>query len=217
MKITILLADDHQVVREGLRRLLADEADMEVVGEAADGRSAQDLARQLSPHVVVMDVSMPGCNGISATRSLRQLPVPPLVVILSMHADTRYVTESLQAGATGYVLKDAAFDELARAIRAVCAKGVYLSPGITRAVTEDIRATPGGPVAATLASITPREREVLQLLAEGQSTKQVALTLGISGKTVETHRRRIMERLRLDSLASLTKFAIREGLTTAER
>jgi DNA-binding NarL/FixJ family response regulator len=216
MKIKILLVDDHQVVREGLRRLLADETDMEVVGEAAYGNSAHALAVRLAPHVVVMDVSMPGLNGINATRSLRQLSPPPLVVILSMHADTRYVTESLQAGATGYVLKDAAFDELARAIRAVHAQGVYLSPGIARAVTENLGATPSRRAAANLAALTPREREVLQLLANGQSTKQLALALGISVKTVETHRRRIMERLSLHSLAALTKFAIREGLTTAE-
>ena len=216
MKIRILLVDDHQVVREGLRRLLADEADMEVVGEAADGRAALASAADLAPHVIVMDVTMPERNGIEATRAIRELSPPPQVVILSMHADTRYVNEALQSGATGYVLKDAAFDELARAIRAVNDNGVFLSPRIARAVTENLRSTTGQP-AATLASLTPREREVLQLLAEGQSTKQLARSLGISGKTVETHRRRIMERLGLDSLAALTKFAIREGLTTAEQ
>ncbi len=218
MKTKILLADDHQIVRQGLRSLLDQHPDMEVVGEAEDGRRAVELAEELQPDVVIMDVGMPGLNGVEATRQVALQDGKAKVVALSMHSDRRFVGEMLKAGAKGYLLKDGAFEELANAIRTVQANRVYLSPKIANFVVEDyVRKNPEtqGKKSA-YASITPREREVLQLFAEGQSTKQVAATLHLSVKTVETHRRQIMEKLQIFSVAELTKFAIREGITSAE-
>ncbi|HTL30785.1 MAG TPA: response regulator transcription factor [Tepidisphaeraceae bacterium] len=218
MKTRILLADDHQIVRQGLRSLLDQHPDMEVVGEAEDGRKAVEMTDELNPDVVVMDVGMPGLNGIEATRQVALKEKGTKVVALSMHSDRRFVGEMLKAGAKGYLLKDGAFDELANAIRTVCANKVYLSPKIANFVVEDyVRQRPEVPgKKSAYASITPREREVLQLFAEGQSTKQVAATLHLSVKTVETHRRQIMEKLQIFSVAELTKYAIREGITSAE-
>jgi DNA-binding NarL/FixJ family response regulator len=218
MKTRILLADDHQIVRQGLRSLLDQHPDMEVVGEAEDGRSAVEMADELKPDVVIMDVGMPGLNGVEATRQVGLQDARTKVVALSMHSDRRFVGEMLKAGAKGYLLKDGAFEELANAIRTVQSNRVYLSPKIANFVVEDyIRQRPETPGRkSAYASITPREREVLQLFAEGQSTKQVAATLHLSVKTVETHRRQIMEKLQIFSVAELTKFAIREGITSAE-
>jgi DNA-binding NarL/FixJ family response regulator len=218
MKTRILLADDHQIVRQGLRSLLDQHPDMEVVGDAEDGRKAVELTAQLTPDVVVMDVGMPGLNGIEATRQLMQHDSGTKVVALSMHSDRRFVGEMLKAGAKGYLLKDGAFEELANAIRTVVSNRVYLSPKTANFVVEDYvrqRPEPTGKKSA-YASITPREREVLQLFAEGQSTKQVAATLHLSVKTVETHRRQIMEKHQIFSVAELTKYANREGITTTE-
>jgi two-component system response regulator NreC len=218
MIIRIVLADDHKIVRDGLRSMLADESGMQVVAEAEDGRTAVRLAHDLSPDVVVMDVGMPELNGIDACRQIsNQLPHVK-VVALSMHSDRHFVQEMLKAGASGYLLKDCAFDELAKAIRSVVANGTYLCPAVAGVVVHDyVRRldVPDSPKSSRAASevLTAREREVLQLLAEGKSTKQVAATLFVSVKTVETHRHQVMEKLDLHSLAELTKYAIREGLT----
>ena len=230
----VLLADDHRIVREGLKSLLQSQPDLEVVAEASDGRQAVEMARDLEPDVVVMDVAMPQLNGIEATRQLANDQRDMKIVALSMHSDRRYVSEALKAGASGYVLKDGAFDELISAIRAVIANRVYLSPRVAGVVVEDyVRRLParggdgnGGTLAAVedtghgrrsaFDALTPREREVLQLMAEGFATKEVAHRLHVSVKTVETHRRQIMEKLDLHSVAELTKYAIREGLTTLE-
>ena len=215
----ILLADDHQIVREGLKSLLNSHEDMEVVGEARDGRSAVQMAKDLAPDVVIMDVGMPHLNGIEATRQITAREPEAKVVALSMHADRRFMGEMLKAGAKGYLLKDGAFEELATAIRSVVANKVYLSPRIANVVVDDyVRRTPGQPSgdASAFARLTPREREVLQLMAEGRATKEIAMDLKVSIKTVETHRRQIMEKLSIHSVAELTKYAIREGLTSLD-
>lgn len=220
--IKVLLADDHKIVREGLRSLLEEESDLQVVGEASDGREAVQLAGESGPDVVVMDVGMPHLNGIEATRQILRRPDHPRVIALSMHSDRRFMTEMLRAGASGYLLKDAASEELIGAIRTVAEGKVYLSPQIADVMVDDyVRRLPGdaaGSIGApgVFVTLTPREREVLQLMAEGLATKQVAAALHVSIKTVETHRRQIMEKLQLYSVAELTKYAIREGLTSVE-
>ncbi|HWE97171.1 MAG TPA: response regulator transcription factor [Tepidisphaeraceae bacterium] len=217
MSIRIVLADDHQIVREGLRALVAAQDGMDVVGEASNGRSAVELSIEMSPDVVVMDIGMPDLNGIEATRRILSENPRCKVIGLSMHSDRRFLSEMLKAGATAYLLKDSAFEELASAIRAVVAGQVYLSPRIADAVVEGyLHGTGGGRQPSAFAVLTSREREVLQLVAEGQATKQIAASLHVSVKTVETHRRQIMEKLNLHSVAELTKYAIREGLASIE-
>jgi DNA-binding NarL/FixJ family response regulator len=216
MKTKILLADDHRIVREGLRSLLEAEDDMVVIGEAENGRKAIELAEELGPDVVVMDIGMPELNGIEATRRIIHDHPHTKVVALSMHSDRRFMSEILKAGASGYLLKDGAYDELAGAIRTVMSQKMYLSPRIADVVVEDyVRHLPRAEP-SVFAALTPREREVLQLLAEGKATKQAAAALHVSVKTVETHRRQIMTKLDIHSVAELTKYAIREGLTSVE-
>jgi len=216
MSIRILLADDHKITRQGLRSLLDKQSDMEVVAEAEEGRTTVRLVRELLPDVVIMDVSMPDLNGVEAARQITREFGNVRIVALSMHSDSLFVTEMLKSGASGYLLKDCAFEELARAIRTVVAGKTYLSPSISGVVVDDylhrlLKADFSG-----LDVLTSREREVLQLLAEGKSTKQIALKLHISGKTVETHRRQIMNKLDIHTVAELTKYAIRKGLTSLE-
>jgi DNA-binding NarL/FixJ family response regulator len=212
----VLLADDHKILRQGLRTLLEQEKDIHVVGEAENGRTSVKLAGELAPDVVIMDVAMPDLNGIDATRRITESEPRTRVLALSMHSDGRYVKGMLQAGARGYILKDCAAEELTRAIRAVMADQVYVSPGVTGTIVDDyvrqLSAETDEP-----ATLTPREREVLQLLAEGASTANIAAELHLSVKTIETHRKRIMDKLSLRSIAELTKYAIREGITTLER
>jgi DNA-binding NarL/FixJ family response regulator len=212
----IILADDHKITRQGLRSLLEKQSDMEVVAEAQEGRDAVRLARELVPDIVIMDVSMPDLNGMEAARQITGELPNVKIIALSMHSDALFVTEMLKSGASGYLLKDCAFEELERAIRTVVAGKTYLSPSISGLVVNDYvhRLTRTDSFAS--GTLTGREREVLQLLAEGKSTKRIALELHISAKTVETHRRQIMDKLDIHSIAELTKYAIRKGFTSLE-
>ena len=216
MSTRVLLADDHKMVRDGLRSLLEKQSDMEVVAEAENGRKAVRLAQERRPEVVIMDISMPDLNGIEATRQMIAAQPDIKVIALSMHSDRRFVVGMLEAGAAGFLLKDSAFEELVRAVKAVLANQIYLCPEVAGTVIKDYvrRIAPAEPLASEI--LTAREREVLQLIAEGYSTKQIASHLHVSAKTVETHRRQIMEKLGLYSIAELTKYAIREGLTSLE-
>ncbi|UCG86263.1 MAG: hybrid sensor histidine kinase/response regulator transcription factor, partial [Gemmatimonadota bacterium] len=212
-QIRILLVDDQKITREGLQALLDHYPDLHVVGEAASGGEAIQLARELTPNVVVMDVAMPGMSGIEATRRIIDVLPDAKIVALSMHAEGQYVLEMLRAGATGYLLKDCAQEDLAHAIRAVNAKLTFFSPGIADSVIEDYVSKRRTAEEEPRQDITRREREVLKLLAEGHNTKQIAQALNVSVKTVEAHRQHIMDKLELRSLAELTKYAIREGIT----
>ncbi len=214
MPIKIILADDHKIVRQGLRTLLEKEPDIEVIAEADDGRMAVRLARELSPQVIIMDVGMPDLNGIEATRQVLAETPGIKVIGLSMHCDRRFVMNMLKAGASGYLLKDSAFEELASAIRRVLANKIYLSPEISNIVVKDYLQGGGDETVYTV--LTPREREVLQLMAEGKSSRQIADLLNISIKTVETHRMQIQHKLEIYSVAELTKYAIREGLSSLD-
>ena len=214
MTIRVILADDHRILREGLKTMLETQPDVEVIGEAENGRDARDLAGELAPDIVIMDIGMPGLNGVEATRQIVSRFPGVRVLALSMHSDKRFVSEVLRAGACGYLLKDSAFEELARALEAVARGQTYLSPAISGLVIDGFvsRSRSDSHGAADL--LTPREREVLQLIAEGASTKDVANHLHISAKTASTHRQHIMGKLDMHSVSELTKYAIREGLTS---
>jgi DNA-binding NarL/FixJ family response regulator len=216
MNIRIIIADDHKIVRDGLRSLLQREAEMQVIGEAENGRMAVALASKLSPDIIVMDIGMPDLNGIEATRHIVADLPGVKVIALSMHSDKRFVSGVLKAGASGYLLKDCAFEELTQAIETVLSGRIYLSPTITGVIVEDYVHITSGNEKSLRSKLSPREREVLQLIAEGKSTKNIASILNVSVKTVETHRQRIMEKLDIYSIAELTKFAIREGITSLE-
>ncbi len=207
-KIRILLADDHAVVRQGFRMILAAEHDFEIVGEAANGREAVELAELLQPDVVVMDVAMPELNGIEATRRLAESAPRARVLALSMHKDSAYVREILRAGARGYLLKDAFDSDLLMAVRAVAAGDGYLSPTVSDAVLSDYRKHVTDPIDL----LTSREREVLQMLAEGKTNKEIATLLKLSVYTIDAHRGRIMEKLNLHSIGELVRFAVRSGM-----
>lgn len=211
----ILLADDHELMREGLRTLLAAQPDLEIVGEAEDGAVAVRRALELRPDIVIMDVGMPQMNGIEATRRLTAELPGTKIIALSMHSDRRYVTEMLKAGAAGYVLKQGAFRELASAIGAVLASQIYLSPRVAGVVVDHLR-QPAEPESGPLRLLTAREREILLYVASGRNTKSIAHQLGLSGKTVDGHRRSLMGKLGMQSASDLTRFAIREGLLAAE-
>jgi DNA-binding NarL/FixJ family response regulator len=213
MTTKILLADDHQIIRQGLKALLMKQGGLEVVAEVSNGHDAIRLAKELSPDIIVMDLSMPGLNGIDATRKIIEQNENQKVICLSAHADQRMATEMLKAGASGYVLKDAAFEELTIAINAVLKNNVYLSPNIAGLVVNGLIQGTYAKRSSPFSSISTREREVLQLVAEGKSTKEIAILFHVSVKTIETHRRNLMAKLKLDSVAELTKYAVREGLT----
>ena len=216
MSIKILLADDHKIIRDGLRSLIEKHPEMDVVGEAENGRTTVQLAQDLDPDVVIMDISMPDLNAMNATQQIIA-DVPGIKVIaLSMHSDKRFVVGMFKAGASGYLLKDCAFDELEQAIKTVLADHTYLSPKIATVVIKDYVPYLTEQDSSALSDLSSREREVLQLLAEGKSTKQIAAELYLSAKTIETHRQNIMEKLGVHTLAELIKFAIREGLTSLE-
>ncbi len=215
MATRILLADDHGIIRQGLKSLLEDSELYEIVGEASDGRQAVSLAGKLKPDIVIMDVAMPGLNGVEAARHITAESPGVKVVALSMHADRQYVGRMLEAGAAAYILKDGAFEQLTSAIDTVMSGRTYLCPQAAAVVVESYVRKPFDQE-GTIAQLTPREKEVLQLLAEGNSTKETAYTLNVSVKTIETHRRNIMEKLDIHSVAELTKYAVRLGLTSLE-
>jgi len=216
MSIQVLLVDDHTIIREGLRSLLEKQPEMEVIADTNDGRKALYLVRQLLPNIVIMDISMPGLNGIEATRQIIAEFPDIKVIALSIHSKRRFVADMLSAGATGYILKECLFDELVQAIKAVAAGGRYLSPKITDVVVSDYVKRLSTSAESPFEALKTREREVLQLVAEGKSTKQIALELHVSTKTIEANRRQIMDKLNIHSVAELTKYAVREGLTTLE-
>ncbi|MBP7692785.1 MAG: response regulator transcription factor [Anaerolineales bacterium] len=214
MIIRVFLADDHAVMRDGLRALLETAPDLRVVGDAADGRAAVRRVLELKPDVAILDVSMPGLNGVEAARQITEAGGETRVIMLSMHSAAEYVFRALQAGARGYLLKDSAGALVAEAVRTVHAGRRYLSPVISETVIDDYvrRHVAHDPLGA----LTPREREVLQLVVEGKSSVEVGEVLSLSPKTVETYRSRLMEKLGIDNLPSLVKFALQHGLISLE-
>jgi DNA-binding NarL/FixJ family response regulator len=216
MSIRILLADDHRILREGLRSLLAQQADLSVVGEASGGEEVIAMARQLRPDLVIMDVVMPDLDGVAATRIIHEELPATKVIALSMHSDRRFVSEMLRAGAVGYLVKDSAFEELHLAVRTVMEDRPYLSASITGTLVEDFVRQASARQHAPLSPIhllTAREQEVLRLLADGKRVKEIAHLLNISTKTVESHRQNVMDKLEIHSTIELTRYALREGLT----
>ena len=212
MPQTILIADDHRLLREGLRALLERDG-FQVIAEADNGRSAVSLAKQLQPDIVITDIAMPDLNGLDATRQICAEAPRAKVLALSMHTESHFVLGILEAGASGYLLKDAAFEELSVAIKAILKDQIYLSPAIAGVVVRQSLGHVGSKPTSERAKLSKREREVLQLIAEGKSTKEIAAALYVSVKTVETHRKQIMDKLDIYSVAELTKYAIREGVS----
>ena len=216
MTIRILIVDDHRIIREGLRSLLGAEPDLEVVGQAKNGREAIRLARDLSPEVVLLDVSMPDMNGMEATTQILEDIPHVKVIALSMHKDEHFVAGMLLAGASGYLLKDCSVEELAGAVRSVMSGGVHLSPGITPMVIRRYMDHIVEKEVLLRPPLSSRENEVLQLVAEGRTSRAIASALNISTKTVETHRRQIMQKLGVNTVAELTKYAVRTGVTSVD-
>jgi RNA polymerase sigma factor (sigma-70 family) len=212
-KIKILFADDHTLIRGGLRLIVEQQPDMTVVGEAEDGRKAVTLAASLNPDVAVLDIGMPNLNGIEAAKQITQAEPRTAVVVLSMHRDETYILRALKAGVRGYLLKDSAESDLVRAIRAVAEGKSFLSPAVSKVLLEDyMRKLQRTGAEDSYDLLTPREREVLQLVAEGKSNKEIASALNLSVYTVETHRANIMEKLKLKSLPELILYAVRKGI-----
>lgn len=217
MSTRIILADDHRILREGIAAMLRQVPEFEIVGEASDGNETVRLARELRPDLVVTDVSMPGLNGIEAIRRIVEDVPGVRTLCLSVHDEKRLVSAVMDAGASGYLLKDCAFDELLRAVRAVLAGQVWISPAIAGVLMEDYRnRRAGATTPSAFSELTAREREVIQLIAEGCSTREIAERLHVSAKTVGTHREHLMAKLRVNGTAELTRYAIREGLTTLD-
>ena len=218
MRTSILLVDDHKIIRDGLSALIGEQPDMEVVGGAENGREAVRVVQNLRPDVVIMDISMPDLNGIDAARQVLAVSPSTKVIALSMYSDRRYVEGMFSAGVSGYLVKSCAFGELVQAIVSVVSGKAYLSPNIADIVIRGYAEKLTGPVVGAASvpekRLSVREREVLQLVAEGYSSEQVAAKLYISIKTVSTHRRHIMEKLNLNNIADLIKYALREGLTS---
>lgn len=216
MPLRIVLADDHEMVRAGIRSALAREADISIVGEAVDGRAAVELARTLDAGVLIVDISMPGMNGFEAIRRIRAEKLRTRLVAFSMHSDRNFVSQAIKAGASAYVLKSGPINELIAAIRAVARGDTYLSPKIAEGVGTFTHPALVRNSDLELPTLSPREREVLQLLAEGKTNKEMATELDISVKTIESHRAQIMEKLNIRSIAELTKYAIRAGITSLD-
>lgn len=216
MSTRILLVDDHAITREGLRSLIEKQPDMEVVGEAEDGRKAVEMVRELLPDIIITDLTMPNLNGVDATRQIvREFPNIK-VIALSIHSNRAFVVDMLKAGASGYVLKECTFDELVEAIQTVIDGGVYLSPKVAGVIVSDYTQRLAKIAESPLETLTERQREVLQLIGEGKNTKQIALQLHVSTKTIEANRRKIMEKLDARSIAELVKIAILGGLASLE-
>ncbi len=211
-KIKVLLVEDHTIVRKGLRSLLDAEPEIEVVGEAEDGRQAVERVKQLTPDVVLMDITMPVLNGLEATRQIKKTHPNTRVLILTVHSTEEYIFQILRAGASGYLVKQAAVPELISAIQAVYRGDSYLSPAVSRILVEEYSRTAEATTMDHFDKLTGRERQVLQLVAEGRSSRDIAHLLGISIKTVEAHRAHIMEKLDLHTAADLTRYAIRKGV-----
>jgi DNA-binding NarL/FixJ family response regulator len=216
MSIRILLADDHKIIRDGLKALLEKVPGMEVIAEAENGRTAVELTRRLNPHVVVMDISMPELNGIDATRQIREEFPAVKVIALSMYFDRRYVAGMLKAGVSGYLLKNCAFDELEKAIKEVMNHKTFMSPKISDMVMQEYAHLLKSQGESPIDLLTAREREVLQLIAEGVKTNDIADRLCVSIKTISTHRQQIMTKLGVNSVAELTIFAIKEGIISLD-
>lgn len=214
MATRVILADDHNILRAGLISLLNSVRDFEVVAEACNGRETVNLVRRLKPDIVVMDVAMPDMNGVEATRKISRLAPGVRVLALSGHDDGVFVKGMLEAGAKGYLLKDAATTELLVALKTVLQGRIYVSPSVTDTLVVDYLQRVKGEVGPDAQRLTAREREVLQLVAEGKSTAAIAAILHLSERTIETHRKRIMDKLGIRSIAELTKYAIREGITS---
>ncbi len=214
--LTILLADDHKIIREGLRNLLEKDEGVKVVAEAKNGRETLKLCRKLAPHVVIMDISMPELNGIETTRKIVTECPGTKVIGLSVHTDRQFVKEILKAGASGYLVKDCSFHDVIAACHAVTNKQMYLSPKIASHVIQGYVNNSSKKRDGNSTMLSPREREVLQLLAEGKNRREIADMLNISPRTVESHRKHIMEKLDISNIAGLVKFAIREGFTSLE-
>ena len=216
MAIKILLADDQTILREGLRSIIETEMHMTVIGQAENGRMAVEMAKKLKPDIIIMDISMPDMNGIDATRTLVADKPGTKVIALSVHNDIGYVSEMMKAGASGYLLKDCALDELARAIKTVLNGKRYVSPDVTGTLLDDYVGSLEKLKEMKGPELSPKEREILQLLAEGKTIKEIAGILNIAVPTVETHKLRMMEKLNLHSVAELTKYAVKIGLTSLE-
>ena len=217
MTVRLLIADDHAVVREGLRLILTAQRDFEVVGEAATGREAVELAQRLKPDGVLMDISMPELSGLDATLALATDDGPPRIIVLSMHASSEYVFEAFRAGARGYLVKESAGREVVEAIREVCRGRRYVSPRIAGGVIEDyVRARADAGAKSPLERLSARERQVLQLVVEGRSSAEIGRLINLSPKTVETYRSRLMRKLGVENLAHLVRFAIEHSLTKPE-
>lgn len=215
-KTKILIVDDHAIVREGVRMILAQESDLEVVGEAGDGQQALELTERIRPDVVIMDISMPGMGGIEATQTVRAKHPEVQVLVLTMHEDESYVFQLLRAGAAGYVLKRAAAQDLVQAVRAAAKGEAFLYPSVARKVVEDyLRRVETGEERERYDGLTTREKEILTLIAQGLSNQQIAEKLFISIKTVQTHRAHILEKLALHDRTELVRYAIRKGLIEA--
>ncbi len=214
--ISILIADDHRIVREGIRTLLANEQDIKVIAEAENGRDALKLALEFEPDITIMDIGMPELNGIEAIKQIRKKMPNARIIVLSMHSEHEFIWKTFKAGAFAYLLKDCAAEELVTAIRRVNAGKKYISEDISEMVLQDFVESKWRDTETTYVPLSVREKEVLQLLSEGKSTKVVAETLFISNKTVESHRKNIMEKLQIFSLPELTKYAIRTGLTSLD-
>ena len=214
MGIRVLLAEDHHIIRQGIRSLLEKEIGIKVIGEAEDGRETVRLAGELKPDVVVMDVSMPNLNGVEATRKICETDPEIKVIALSVHSDDQYVSGMLTAGASGYLLKDCVLLELVKAIESVANGQMYLSASIARSIVQEYKTMKSRETGSVFATLTTREREILQLIAESKSMKQIGAELFISEKTVATHRQHIMDKLGVATVPDLVKYAIREGLIT---
>src|SRR3990170_5469489 len=216
MSIRVLIVDDHKIMREGLRSLLEKQPDIEVVAEAESAREALKLVEEFMPNLVIIDVVMPSLNGIEATRRILAKVPTIKVIALSMYSDKRFVMEMLRAGASGYLLKDCAFEELDEAIRAVVQDRTYITPRIIDIIVKDYFSQVEKPTSSALSALTSRQYEVLQLLAEGKTTREIAQQMSLSVKTIESHRQQIINKLNIRSIAGLTKYAIREGLISTD-